>query len=103
MGWGQLEKALKSGWLWTLQLVDQIREYLVLRRQMLLDLDRFVQDRFGIVVGVGRALVRRGALDLLADDDDRQQHELKECLRDPGDQRRLAAVDRVGEAEQRQQ
>ena len=46
------------------QLVDQTLQEGVLRGEMLLDLDRFVQHCLGVVVGVDRALVGRLASSL---------------------------------------
>ena len=62
---------------------DKPLEFLILGEQVFLDLQGFVQNRLGVLEGVLRPLVRRRGLHILAHDDDRQQHQLKERLRDP--------------------
>ena len=62
---------------------------------MCLDLDRFMQDGFGIVVGVQSPFVRRLCRHLLADDDDRQQDQLQKRLCNPRDDGGSSALDRI--------
>ena len=62
---------------------DDVVEDRVLRLKMLLQLQAFAEDRLGILVGLLGALVRRLSLNVLTDDDDRQQDQLNERLRDP--------------------
>jgi hypothetical protein len=45
----------------------------------------FVEDRFSIEIGLLGSLVGSRHLHVLADDDHRQQDQLQECLRNPGD------------------
>jgi hypothetical protein len=54
---------------------------------VLLDLEGSVQYGVGILVGRLRPRISRGALYVLADDDDREQYELEKGLRDPCDRR----------------
>ena len=67
---------------------------LVLSLQVVLDLESVVKDGFGIRVRVACPLVRRGALDVLPDDDCRQQDELQEGLCNPRDERSAPGVHR---------
>lgn len=55
----------------------------ILDGQVRLDLLRFVQDGFGVVVGICCSVARSGADHLLADHDDAQKDQLEECLRYP--------------------
>src|SRR5262249_48857299 len=59
----------------------------VLGFHVLLDLEGSVQHGVGILVGRLRPRISRGALYVLADDDDREQNELEKGLRDPRDRR----------------
>ena len=64
----------------------RLLEHLVLGLQVGLDLGGFVQDRLGVLIGVLGAVVGRCSLHVLADDDHRQQDQLEERLRNPGDE-----------------
>jgi hypothetical protein len=69
---------------------------------MLLDLDRLAEDGLGVLVGLLCALVGGLRLQVLTDDDDREQDQLEEVGGDPGDQNGQAvASDRGGQADER--
>ena len=78
---------------------------LVLSLQVVLDLESLVKDGFGIRVRVACPLVRRGALDVLdvlTDDDCRQQDELQEGLCNPRDEHSAPGVHGIWQAEESQ-
>lgn len=58
----------------------------VLRGEVRLDLIGFLEDGSGVVVGGLGARVGCCGLNVLADDDDREEHELQERLGDPCDE-----------------
>src|SRR5579864_4539233 len=64
------------------ELVGERDQGEVLCVQMLLDLERVVEDGVCVFVGLLSAFVGGGRLDVLADDDDRQEDELQERLGD---------------------
>lgn len=84
------------------EFINQALEESILCYEMFLDLDRFVQNRFGVVVGFDRTFVGRLARDFLSDNDDRQQHQLQKGLRDPCDERCGSTLVGVGKTDQRQ-
>jgi len=70
---------------------------LVLCEQVLLDHFGFLEHRLGILVRLFGTLVGGPSLDVLADDDDRQQHKLQEAAREPHNDVVGALFDRVGQ------
>jgi len=62
------------------ELADHAAEHFVLGEQVLLDLHGLVQHGVGVVVGGLGPLVCSGCEHVLADDDDRQEHQLEERL-----------------------
>jgi len=73
----------------------------VLSREVCLDLLGFFQDGSCVVVGSLGAGIRGSRLNVLADDDDRQEHHLQERLSDPSDDDdRIAGLERGGSADQ---
>jgi hypothetical protein len=61
------------------------RENSILHRQVFLNFQGFGEDRFRIVIGLVGAGVGGFRLNVLADDNDGQQHQLQEIGRHPGD------------------
>jgi len=61
-----------------------------------------MEDGLGVLVRVFGSLIRGCGLHVLANDDDRQEHQLQKCLRDPPhDDELLVGLQRRGQRDQR--
>ena len=78
-------------------------EQYVLRGQVPLHVRHLMQGRARVVECRLGALIRRGRLHVLAHHDDRQQDQLQEGLRHPGDDRGRPGPDRIRQADQVEQ